>query len=231
MSQDPNAAGIARTSIAAMNAWPSTIFTCDWPDYQQHADALIELVMQQAQGFSRPVASGVAISAKPAHGLTESPLQFFSSSEEPALETLVAWVDGCLRAIVSRINGGTVPPESLRVTFNESWFHVTRSGGFHDAHVHGNCSWCGIFYLRSAEAAPASDGSAGNGINRFYSPLGGGGMVRDFGNGYLGRGYVDIEPRDGRLVVFPAHLLHSALPYTGSEERIIVSFNSRTDKA
>ncbi|MDT8344152.1 MAG: putative 2OG-Fe(II) oxygenase [Thermohalobaculum sp.] len=184
----------------------------------------------QASGFSRPVASGVTISAKPADGLVKSPLSFFSSADDAALKNLVGWVEACVRAVVSRINGASVAPERLRVTFNESWFHVTRSGGFHDVHVHGNCSWCGIYYLRSAAAAPARDGSAGNGINRFYSPMMRGGVLRDFGNSYLGRDYVDIEPRNGRLVIFPAHLLHSALPYVGDEERIILSFNSRTDR-
>ncbi|MEM6905676.1 MAG: putative 2OG-Fe(II) oxygenase [Pseudomonadota bacterium] len=36
------------------------------------------------------------------------------------------------------------------------------------------------------------------------------------------------QPINGRLVLFPSFLLHSALPYRGDTDRIIVSFNSRT---
>jgi hypothetical protein len=32
----------------------------------------------------------------------------------------------------------------------------------------------------------------------------------------------------GTLVLFPAYLLHSGLPYKGDRDRVILSFNSRS---
>ena len=43
---------------------------------------------------------------------------------------------------------------------------------------------------------------------------------------YLRHDAADITPEDGVLVVFPAYLLHSATPYSGDKDRVVISFNS-----
>lgn len=99
-----------------------------------------------------------------------------------------------------------------RVDFVDSWFHVTNDGGFHDAHYHSGCSWCGIYYVQTGESGTRTEGGAPNGGNRFYSPLATGGGYRDLGNEYPGTTYLDPPVRDGLLILFPSYLLHSALP-------------------
>jgi hypothetical protein len=47
----------------------------------------------------------------------------------------------------------------------------------------------------------------------------------DFGNAYLQNAHLDIEPLPGQLVVFPSWLPHQAMPYHGTADRVIVSFN------
>ncbi|MEM0945156.1 MAG: putative 2OG-Fe(II) oxygenase [Pseudomonadota bacterium] len=220
-----------QNTIMINEAWPSTFFLCDWGDYADHRAGIEGCIREQAKGFAEPVASNVAKSAKPAEGLVESPLQFFQSTQNADVQAMAQFFAECIKAAVSKVNGSEVPPARLQVQFTESWFHITNKGGFHDAHTHGACSWCGIFYLEAGDADQVPDGgasTAGNGINRFYTPLGQGGMVRDYGNAYLGRNYMDVQPTNGRLVLFPSFLLHSALPYRGETDRIIVSFNSRT---
>jgi len=220
-----------RPNMIGQRFWETNIFLADWPEQSARGGAVAEHIRAFAQDLDTPIASGVAVSAKPESGLIESPLNFFECTDEPNTLALVAWIDLCVRSAVAAVHGDRVPAGELRLDFTESWFHITNQGGFHDAHVHGNCSWCGIFYVDAGNAAPARDGAAGNGINRFYGPHSTGGMVRDFGNAYLGRSYVDIEPVDGRLVIFPSYLLHSALPYTGEADRIVLAFNTRTHKA
>ncbi len=221
-----------KTTIAINEAWPSLLFLCDWGDHAKHKQGIVSHVKELASTYKEPIASGVAKSAKPASGLVESPLQLFQSTQDPDLKALVGWISNCVRAAVSRANGDEVPPSKLQTQFTQSWFHITNSGGFHDAHTHGACSWCGIYYVAAGDAGEVkAEGNnvAGNGINRFYTPIGSGGLVRDYGNRYLGRGYLDIQPTEGRLVIFPSYLLHSALPYMGDTDRVIVSFNSRTE--
>ncbi|MEL6264771.1 MAG: putative 2OG-Fe(II) oxygenase, partial [Pseudomonadota bacterium] len=93
--------------------------------------------------------------------------------------------------------------------------------------AHPGCSWCGIYYLQVGDSEPVEVG-APNGLNRFYCPISTGGMVSDYGAAYLNAGYVDPPVRDGMLILFPAHLQHSGLPYAGSRDRLIISFNSRS---
>jgi len=222
-----------QSTISITDAWPTTMFLCDWPGNAAHAPAIIDDLLDRAKAFKTPIASGIATSAKSATGLIESPLDLFRTTKEPNLLALIAWISGCVRAAVSQVNGGTVAPEKLRVEFTESWFHITNNGGFHDAHTHGNCSWCGIYYLAAGDpdTVPASGSTnAGNGVNRFYGPLPTGGMARDYGSSYLGHYYIDVQPMEGRLVLFPSYLMHSALPYVGAADRIVLAFNTRTFK-
>ena len=67
-----------------------------------------------------------------------------------------------------------------------------------------------------------------NGGNRFYSPLSVGGLLMDYGNKYLNVTSVTPPISDGLLLVFPSFLMHSALPYSGVEDRIVIAFNSRS---
>jgi uncharacterized protein (TIGR02466 family) len=136
-----------------------------------------------------------------------------------------------VRSAAAHDNGSRVDPERLHVTFPDSWFHVTNDGGFHNAHFHGGCSWCGIYYLLAGESGGGADRSAPNGGNRFYSPLAAGGGYRDYGNEYPSTTSVDPPPRDGLLILFPSDLLHSGLPYRRSKDRIVISFDSRTTLA
>ena len=112
------------------------------------------------------------------------------------------------------------------MTIVDSWYHITNAGGFHDAHFHHGCSWCGIYYVRVGDSGTRPSGGAPNGGSRFYCPLTCGGQYRDFGNRYLG-GTLDMPVEDGLLVIFPSFLLHSGLPYQGAQDRIVIAFNAR----
>ncbi|MEL6477010.1 MAG: TIGR02466 family protein [Pseudomonadota bacterium] len=215
-------------TLMIKQAWPSTLFLSDWEGFETHAPGLRAAILAEAAGFAQPVASGIAPAAKPPAGLVESPLGFFETSRDPHVQALARWCATNIRLAVSKVNGAEVTPERLQVVFSDSWFHVTNQGGFHDAHTHGNCSWCGIFYAEIGETALDPTGAAGNGVNRFYAPLSRGGLVSDYGNAYLRDAFLDVPPQNGRLVLFPSYLLHAALPYQGETDRIIVSFNSRT---
>ena len=85
-----------------------------------------------------------------------------------------------------------------------------------------------MYYVRAADARGTDGAGAGNGVSRFYSPIGTGGAFSDFGNAYLSNNRVDITPVDGMLLLFPSYLLHSGLPYSGREDRIMIAFNSRS---
>jgi len=112
------------------------------------------------------------------------------------------------------------------------WFQVQNGAAFHDVHTHGNCTWSGVYYVQIdpvEERQREPQWGALNGATRFYSPLFPllGGAYMDMGNAYLQNATLDVTPQEGELVLFPAFLPHKALPYVGSKDRIIVSFNAQ----
>jgi uncharacterized protein (TIGR02466 family) len=206
--------------------WATPFYQRAWRDHPTEAAGIIAHLYDLKGRATARIASGVARGAKSAAGLFESDFNLFAS-DHPGLARLVAFVAETVRAAAAHANGSRVDPDRLRVEFPDSWFHVTNGGGFHDAHYHGGCSWCGIYYLQAGDSGPAAGGGAPNGGNRFYSPLAAGGGYKDYGNQYLATTSMDPPVRDGLLILFPSYLLHSALPYTGARDRIVISFNSR----
>lgn len=218
-------------NLQASQAWPTTFFARIWKDHPAEAPGIIEHLYELKAQEKVNIASQAAVGAKSKAGIFESKLDLFDRTEHPGLKKLVAFIDQSIRAAVAHVNGKRHHPNQLRVSFSESWFHITNGGGFHAAHYHPACSWCGIYYLQAADCAPSDGSGAGNGVNRFYSPFVAGGMFLDYGNQYLETGRLDITPHDGLLFLFPAYLLHSGLPYQGTKDRVILSFNSSTTLA
>jgi uncharacterized protein (TIGR02466 family) len=213
--------------LGGKQSWPTMFFFRRWKDQAVEAPGIVDFLLQQRKLATSNIESGVALTAKSMHGLFESDFDLFKK-EHPGLRKLVAWVEQTVQQAVCVANGNRERPDRVRVEIPEAWYHVSTAGGFHDAHYHGDCSWCGIFYLQSGNARPSDATGAGNGISRFYSPIGSGALVHDFGNAYLTANRVDITPTDGMLLLFPAYLLHSGLPYSGEQDRIVIAFNSRS---
>jgi hypothetical protein len=174
---------------------------------------------------------------------------FFASDDDllnrvqlPEWQHFVRFVVESLRATVVHANAHAWPGEQaaqgldLRVAIEGMWFQFSRDGAFHDLHTHGNCSWSGVYVVQvdddTTRRAHAVYGAA-NGVTRFQGPYAGalGGAHVDLGSAYLQPPHIDIAPQPGRLVVFPSWLPHQALPYAGTQERLIVSFNASVHAA
>jgi hypothetical protein len=119
----------------------------------------------------------------------------------------------------------------LRAGIEGMWFQCSRDGAFHDVHTHGNCSWSGVYIVQIDEPAQRVRhpvyGPA-NGVTRLYGPPFNvlGGAFIDVGNAYLQPPHHDIAPVPGQLLLFPSWLAHQAMPYSGEQDRVIISFNA-----
>jgi uncharacterized protein (TIGR02466 family) len=171
------------------------------------------------------IESGVAVGAKSAHGLYESNFDLFLQPEQ-SLQSLVKFIETTLSAAVCIANDQEAMPHDIEIRFVDSWYHITNGGGFHDAHVHHGCSWCGIFYLETGASGQRLGQSAPNGGSRFYCPFNLGGSYRDFGNKYLSAS-IDPPIETGMLLLFPSYLMHSGLPYQGDVDRTVIAFNAQ----
>jgi uncharacterized protein (TIGR02466 family) len=110
---------------------------------------------------------------------------------------------------------------------NESWFHLTRRGGFFAAHNHPMHSWSGVYCVAHHGDDPASDSGKLTFINPFathtmYVDLATHRMAPPYG---MGHRMIRLEP--GQLVLFPSWMLHEVMAYDGVDVRISVAFNAR----
>jgi len=214
--------------LQAKPLWPTLCFQRHWEVHEQERAALTEHLFDLRSGRESRIASGIALGSKSRRGLFESGFDVLAD-RHASIQRLREFIVDSIRQVVVRLNDPRVPPTRVNVEIVDSWFHITNNGGFHDAHFHGGCSWCGIYYLQVGEAAAPATGGAPNGGSRFYSPIARGGGFNDFGNQYLNAATsVDAPIRDGLLLLFPSYLLHAGLPYAGVQDRIVIAFNSRS---
>ena len=192
---------------------------------EKHKDKKAELINYVYDLKNRGKISGVADIAK--KNLFESKFDFFNSDLQ-AVQELKSFCEESLMIAVKDANEFDDDfMSNLIPDLRESWTHITNNNGYHDAHTHLNTSWGGIYYLEVSECGKVVDEegiSRMNGTNRFYSPIQY--FCLDPSMQYLRHDAADISPENGVLVIFPAYLLHSATPYSGKQDRIVISFNS-----
>ncbi|WP_136681383.1 TIGR02466 family protein [Neptunomonas sp. XY-337] len=207
--------------IEAIEAWSSPLFVTEYPEHDFLKEDLLSYIYASQRQQTKAVESEVATTAK--HQLFESKLDFLAA-DNPAIMELRRMLEELIGAVASQVNAPYWPPEAEgEAEITESWFHVTQNGGYHDVHSHPNCSWCGIYYLAPGDA----NLTARNGVNRFYDPRGNADHYSDAGSAYLNQqGFWDFAPIEGQIVIFPSYLKHSALPYFGEQDRVVIAFNS-----
>lgn len=202
--------------------WQTDLFLCGNPYHDLIKAPLLEAIYRDRDNQDRAVASEVATTAK--QGLFESELDFLERNH-PDVQVLNHYLADLVLTIATEMNARYWPEGAeAEAAVTESWYHITRTGGYHDAHSHPNCSWCGIYYLEAGDA----DFDRRSGVNRFYDPRPNADHYQDAGTLYLNaNGVWDLAPTEGQVVIFPSYMKHSALPYFGSRDRVVIAFNSQ----
>lgn len=206
--------------IEELNVWTTPLYVTQMPDHDFLKDALLASVYQQKSLQTTAIESRIAPKAK--HSLHESTLDFLELADANVMEAKRA-LEELVLEIAASVNQDFWPEDmEADAHIIESWYHVTQSGGYHDVHSHPNCSWCGIYYLEPGDAKEEGHG----GLNRFYDPRANAEHYADPGTAYLGnQGVWDFTPTEGQIIIFPSYLKHSALPYFGNNDRVVIAFN------
>lgn len=113
---------------------------------------------------------------------------------------------------------------------HESWFHVTRKGGFFGAHNHPMHSWSGVYCV----CQEGDENNETSGRLTFISPYAFSTMFVDMASHKLKppfhTGSWPIRLKPGQLVLFPSWLLHEVTAFEPANDeglRITVAFNAR----
>lgn len=160
------------------------------------------------------------------YNLHESDFDLFERPD-PDVRFLARFALTALGHVVQRLNGYDPEEMALLRFYTHSWFHITRPGGYMNAHNHPMASWSGVYCVSDGE--PEGDDPA-NGRMRFFDPRGQVTMYLDPGNSHLlppyGTGTFVHTHRPGVLTLFPSYLYHDVAPFHGRSERITVAFNA-----
>jgi len=212
---------MAESQIEVIPQWVIPLVRVTNPGHAAIKQGLVAHCYERERRGAGGVASG--ISAKVKAGLYESPFDLFRA-EVPEVQELARFCSQALGWLVTDLRRRLGRPDfagSLRIDLPESWVHITRDGGYHDQHLHPNCSWCGIYYIDPGDSTLKPP----NGVNRFYPPFEP--NYQDAGMTALLTDPADVAPQEGTLVMFPSYLHHSAIVYRGTRDRIVASFNAR----
>ena len=100
------------------------------------------------------------------------------------------------------------------------WANINHPGGYNSPHLHPNCLYSGVYYIKAPPNSGkliCSDPRSGN---QTVMPV----RVKGSPPRHLWR-EVHLAPVQGRIVMFPAWLWHSVEPNESNDIRISVSFN------
>ena len=100
------------------------------------------------------------------------------------------------------------------------WANINPPGGSNQPHVHPNCLYSGVYYIKS---------NIKSGRLRLYDPRPGIQLIMPVRkSGDPGKDLwrdVNLDPVPGRIIIFPAWMWHAVEPNESNDIRISVSFN------
>ena len=143
------------------------------------------------------------------------------------MQALRGWVWGALGEFLRSINPDLAEGiRGLRIA-SQTWFHVTREGGYFGYHNHPMASWSGVYCVSDGEPTP---GYSNNGCLVFPHPQMAASTFLDPSNGRLNwpftHGNFVLTLKPGQLVLFPSWLGHYVTPFRGAAQRTTVAFNA-----
>jgi uncharacterized protein (TIGR02466 family) len=180
-----------------------------WPDSDALNAALADVILQKE---------------KADRGIARSNVGGWHSQTD-----LFLWDADCVRTLKDRVTSCALDMTKLVTTGEgqrkinlqtDCWANVSRRGHYNSVHDHPGTTWSGVYYVSGGN--PDNDAPL-NGKLELLDPRIG---VNVFGReeGLFGGRYF-VEPLPGLMVMFPSWLKHMVHPFSGSGERISISFN------
>jgi len=128
--------------------------------------------------------------------------------------------DGLLRGISDFLVKSCYDFKSF--TMQNMWYNVSPKGSYNLEHIHGNCDYSGIYYIRTEKDHPSVHFKNPNLVaNMRNRPL------KTAFNGSLHTGHNEIyfEPKPCMLTIFPSYIPHRVDENKIEETRVSLAFN------
>ena len=141
--------------------------------------------------------------------------------KEKGFKCIYDYINECMEVILFENNY----KPNLGILSSHGWANINRKGDFNREHVHPDCHWSGVYYVKT----PANCGEL-----RFHNPIAASSMVK---SGHLLNltssniktsfflNSIPLDPYEGSILIFPSWLFHSVDPNRSNYDRISISFN------
>ena len=139
-----------------------------------------------------------------------------SMHDEPVMEPIIKYIEWAVRELSVE---SKMEYKDYQIFL---WSNLNRPGDYNTTHDHPDCHMSGVYYVKLPE------GDCG--MLRMYNPM--------FSYNYNSDGYnppykqprVEINGKEGALLIFRAPLLHDVTRNNTKEDRISLSFNIRFER-
>ena len=190
-------------SYSTINLFPSLVHMFDVNGFNEIQNELIDY----AYDFKEREPRGESISNQ---GGWHSP-DFHVNDE---CDTLHSFLINCLA-------GFPVIDESINIKIS-AWVNINKPGDYNTKHNHPDCNLAGVLWIK----APKDSGNiVFDNPTAFQSNTEIDSYTTDFKEKYKFYQSYFFPPTEGRILVFPSHLVHKVEENKSKEDRISVSFN------
>ena len=117
---------------------------------------------------------------------------------------------------VFKILGWRYDPDKIILT--NMWGIINKKNNFNLPHIHPNCYLSAAYYVKTHEGCGKIKFTNPNLVSRQRNPL-----IEN--KTEFNQNGIEIDPKEGDLLFFPAYLTHEVLKNNSDDERIVISFN------
>lgn len=143
---------------------------------------------------------------------------------EPEIRDLIASLETCIREHISSFPTDSQHPLFARSSetfeFAASWSVKLARTGYHTMHIHP-LGWISSAYYVQVPKEVSESEAYGGGL-KFGEP--------DIDIGPQGTARQQIQPKAGRLALFPSYMWHGTVPFQSDEPRMTVAFDVVPEK-
>ena len=192
--------------IDVLKAFPTPIHKIDIDNYPQVKERMTKFVYGEYE--KNP--EGRLISNR---GGWQSPL--YHGNDTNVLMTMLQ------HAVSGYLGRSRLFKKGLKFYFVNSWININKKGDYNVMHIHSGCELSGIFYLK----IPPNSGILCFDSPHVFADYEFACYSEEFRSQDCVRNHHSIEPKEGRMILFPPYLYHRVEPNQSDEDRISVSFN------
>ena len=117
---------------------------------------------------------------------------------------------------VFKILGWQYDPNKIIMT--NMWAIINKKNNFNLPHIHPNCYLSAAYYVKTHDGCGKIKFTNPNLVSRQRSPL-----IENKTD--FNQNGIEVDPKEGDLLFFPAYLTHEVLRNNSDKERIVISFN------